>query len=44
VDQQSVGTVYDDVHAVFGFARLLAEVGVMPDEALIIETQDEANR
>jgi D-methionine transport system substrate-binding protein len=42
VDQQSVGTVYDDVHAVFGFARLLAEVDVMPDEALIIETQDEA--
>lgn len=42
VDQQSVGTVYDDVDAVFGFARLLAEVDVMPEEALIIETQDEA--
>lgn len=42
VDQQSVGTVYDDVDAVFGFARLLADVDVMPEEALIIETQDEA--
>ncbi|WP_146339691.1 MetQ/NlpA family ABC transporter substrate-binding protein [Nesterenkonia sp. NBAIMH1] len=42
VDQQSVGTVYDDVDAVFGFARLLAEVDVMPDEALIIENEDEA--
>lgn len=42
VDQQSVGTVYDDVDAVFGFARLLAVVDVMPEEALIIETQEEA--
>lgn len=42
VDQQSVGTVYDDVDAVFGFARLFAEVDVMPEEALIIETQEEA--
>ena len=42
VDQQSVGTVYDDVEAVFGFARLLATVGVMPEEALTIETQEEA--
>lgn len=42
VDQQSVGTVYDDVDAVFGFARLMAEVDVMPEEALIIETDEEA--
>lgn len=42
VDQQSVGTVYDDVDAVFGFARLFAVVDVMPEEALIIETQEEA--
>lgn len=42
VDQQSVGTVYDDVDAVFGFARLLAEVDVMPEDALIIENDDEA--
>ncbi len=42
VDQQSVGTVYDDVDAVFGFARLFAVVDVMPEEALTIETQEEA--
>lgn len=42
VDQQSVATVYEDVDAVFGFARLFAVVDVMPEEALIIETQDEA--
>lgn len=42
VDQQSVGTVYDDVDAVFGFARLLAEVGIRPEETLIIESQEEA--
>lgn len=42
VDQQSVATVYEDVDAVFGFARLFAVVDVMPEEALIIETQEEA--
>lgn len=42
VDQQSVGTIYDDVDAVFGFARLLAEIDVMPAEALIIESDEEA--
>lgn len=42
VDQQSVGTVYDDVDAVFGFARLLAEVDVGPDETLIMEDDEEA--
>lgn len=42
VDQQSVGQVYPDVDAVFGFARLLAEIDVMPDEVLIMETEDEA--
>lgn len=42
VDQQSVATVYDDVDAVFGFARLLAEIDVLPAEALIIENDDEA--
>lgn len=42
VDQQSVGTVYPDVDAVFGFARLLAEVDVYPEEVLIMENDDEA--
>lgn len=42
VDQQSVGTVYADVDAVFGFARLLAEIDVMPKEALITESDEEA--
>lgn len=42
VDQQSVGQVYPDVDAVFGFARLLAEIDVMPDEVLIMETEEEA--
>lgn len=42
VDQQSVATVYDDVDAVFGFARLLAEIDVQPEEALIIEDEEEA--
>ena len=42
VDQQSVGQIYPDVDAVFGFARLLAEVDVMPEEVLIMESADEA--
>lgn len=42
VDQQSVGQVYPDVDAVFGFARLLAEIDVMPEEVLIMETEEEA--
>lgn len=42
VDQQSVGQVYTDVDAVFGFARLLAEVDVMPEEVLIMESAEEA--
>ena len=42
VDQQSVGTVYDDVDAVFGFARLLAEVDVGPEETLVMENEAEA--
>lgn len=42
VDQQSVGSIYPDVDAVFGFARLLAEIDVMPDEVLIMESQEEA--
>lgn len=42
VDQQSVGQIYSDVDAVFGFARLLAEIDVLPDEVLIMESQEEA--
>ncbi|GAA1183408.1 MetQ/NlpA family ABC transporter substrate-binding protein [Nesterenkonia xinjiangensis] len=42
VDQQSVGQIYPDVDAVFGFARLLAEVDVMPEEVLIMESSEEA--
>ena len=42
VDQQSVGQIYPDVDAVFGFARLLAEIDVMPDEVLIMESEEEA--
>lgn len=42
VDQQSVGQIYSDVDAVFGFARLLAEIDVLPDEVLIMESAEEA--
>ncbi|MCH8560108.1 MetQ/NlpA family ABC transporter substrate-binding protein [Nesterenkonia sp. LB17] len=42
VDQQSVGQIYADVDAVFGFARLLAEIDVLPDEVLIMESAEEA--
>lgn len=42
VDQQSVGQIYSDVDAVFGFARLLAEIDVLPDEVLIMESDEEA--
>ncbi|WP_084479441.1 MetQ/NlpA family ABC transporter substrate-binding protein [Nesterenkonia sp. AN1] len=42
VDQQSVGQIYSDVDAVFGFARLLAEIDVLPEEVLIMESAEEA--
>lgn len=42
VDQQSVGQIYPDVDAVFGFARLLAEIDVLPEEVLIMESPEEA--
>ena len=42
VDQQSVGQIYSDVDAVFGFARLLAEIDVLPDEVLVMESAEEA--
>lgn len=37
-----MATVYDDVDAVFGFARLVAEIDVLPREALVIEDEGEA--